>query len=299
LRGKFTHTGEVARVRYHGGVLFELVECGGAGHFGKVWFMSLYTCILTEQTGCVATVTLNRPLAMNALSETLLQELLQAFNALGADQTVRVIVLAAAGQAFCAGHDLKQMARLPQDQAAYADLFNLCSQVMLVMQKLPQPVIAKVQGLATAAGCQLVANCDLALAADTARFATSGIDYGLFCATPSVPLTRNLPRKQAMHMLLTGDFISADQAEQYGLINQHVPAEDLDSAVQALCERLAEQAPAALALGKRLVYQQAHMSDAAAYQLATQTMALNMSLDCAQSGVARFVNKQTPSTDAH
>jgi enoyl-CoA hydratase/carnithine racemase len=156
---------------------------------------------------------------------------------------------------------------------------------------MPQPVIAKVHGMATAAGCQLVAMCDLAVAADTAQFATSGINYGLFCATPSVPLLRNLPRKHAMQMLLTGEFISAAQAQQWGLINQCVPAAELNTAVAKLCNTISKQAPAAIALGKRLVYQQAHMSEAAAYQLAAQTMAHNMTLDCAQAGVARFVNK--------
>jgi enoyl-CoA hydratase/carnithine racemase len=201
-------------------------------------------------------------------------------------------VLAANGKAFSAGHDLKEMASLPNATDAYAALFKLCGQVMLSIQALPQPVIAKVQGLATAAGCQLVAMCDLAVAADDVQFATSGINYGLFCATPSVPLLRSMPRKHAMHMLLTGDFISAQQAMDQGLINQAVPAGDLDNAVDSLCNRIAHQAPAAIALGKRLVYQQSHMNEAAALQIAAQTMAHNMTLVCAQEGVASFVNKK-------
>ncbi len=252
--------------------------------------MSDYTCILTERDGAVATITLNRPQALNALSATMLDELLTEFKRLATDTQVCVVVIGAAGKAFCAGHDLKQMAQMPNDVQQYAALFKQCSALMLSIQALAQPVIAKVQGLATAAGCQLLAVCDLAVAADSARFATSGIDYGLFCATPSVPLLRAMPRKQAMHMLLTGDFISADQAVQYGLINQAVPAHALDATVQALCQRIAQHAPSAIAMGKRLVYQQAQMGEAAAYQLAAQTMAHNMTLGCAQSGVSRFVN---------
>jgi enoyl-CoA hydratase/carnithine racemase len=253
--------------------------------------MNEYQHILTERAGFVATVTLNRPQAFNALSEAMLRELLDAFKDLAAAHDIRVIVLAAHGKAFCAGHDLKDIAAMPNDTAAYANLFKLCSQFMMALQALPQPVIAKVQGLATAAGCQLVAMCDLAVAADTAQFATSGIRYGLFCATPSVPLLRNLPRKHAMHMLLTGEFITAQQAQQYGLINQSVPATDLDATVRGLCGTIARQAPAAIAMGKQLVYQQAQMGEAAAYQMAAQAMAHNMTMPCAQDGVARFVNK--------
>jgi enoyl-CoA hydratase/carnithine racemase len=258
--------------------------------------MSNYTHILTQQIGCVTTITLNRPQAFNALSDAMLREMLTELTRVANDETTRVVVLAAAGKAFCAGHDLKQMAGMDHQHNQYADLFNLCSQVMLRIQFLPQPVIAKVHGMATAAGCQLVAMCDLAVAADTAQFATSGINFGLFCATPSVPLLRTMPRKHAMQMLLTGDFISASQAANQGLINQSVPAEQLDEAVQILCERIAKQAPAAIALGKKLVYQQAHMSESAAYQLAAQVMAHNMTLACAQNGVAQFANK-TKSTD--
>jgi enoyl-CoA hydratase/carnithine racemase len=253
--------------------------------------MSEYTTILTERVGFIATVTLNRPQAYNALSQAMLLELLVEFKLIAADDSIRVVVLAAAGKAFCAGHDLKDMAALPNQTDEYAVLFKLCSQLMLALHAMPQPVIAKVHGMATAAGCQLVAMCDLAVAANTAQFATSGINYGLFCATPSVPLLRNLPRKQGMQMLLTGEFISAAQAQQWGLINRCVPAAELDTAVGTLSETISKQAPAAIALGKRLVYQQAHMSEAAAYQLAAQTMAHNMTLDCAQAGVARFVNK--------
>jgi enoyl-CoA hydratase/carnithine racemase len=255
--------------------------------------MSQYTCILTERTHGIATITLNRPQAMNALSETLLHELLAELKQISTDDRVRVVVIGATGPAFCAGHDLKQMANMPNELAGYARLFALCSQVMLSIQALPQPVIAKVQGLATAAGCQLVAMCDLAVAQASATFATSGIQFGLFCATPSVPLLRTVPRKHAMQMLLTGDFISADQALSYGLINQVVSAAELDNALQSLCDRIVRQSPAALAMGKRLVYQQTQMSEAGAYQLAAHTMAQNMTLDCAQSGVARFVNKKT------
>ncbi len=258
--------------------------------------MSEYTSILYQRAGRIATLTLNRPQAFNALSEHMVSELLAAFKAIACDDSIHVVVLAAAGKAFCAGHDLKDMAAMSNETAEYAALFKLCSQMMLAIQALPQPVIAQVHGMATAAGCQLVAVCDLAVAANTAQFATSGINYGLFCATPSVPLLRTMPRKHAMHMLLTGEFISAEQAVQFGLIHQCVPEHDLESAVQALAQRIAQQAPAAIALGKRLVYQQAHMGEAAAYQLAAHTMAHNMTLDCAQSGVTRFVNKTKTET---
>ena len=254
--------------------------------------MNAYQHILTEQQAGIATITLNRPQAYNALSSSLLDELLAEFKRLAGDEHVRVVVLAAAGTAFCAGHDLKEMASMPREHAAYAALFKQCNQVMLAMQDMPQPMIAKVQGIATAAGCQLVAQCDLAVAADTAQFATSGIHYGLFCATPGVPLLRTVPLKHAMHLLLTGDFISAHTAAAQGLINQAVPAAQLDAAVHALAQRIAAQAPQAIALGKRMVYQQAHLSPAAAYQLAAHTMAHNMTLDCAQAGVAKFVSKK-------
>jgi enoyl-CoA hydratase/carnithine racemase len=260
--------------------------------------MDTYEHILTQQLGHTTTVTLNRPQAFNALSDALLCELLAEFNRIAMDGSIRVVVLAATGKAFCTGHDLKQLAGMANQVNQYADLFKLCSQVMLRIQSLPQPVIAKVHGLATAAGCQLVGMCDLAVAADTAQFATSGINFGLFCATPSVPLLRTMPRKHAMQMLLTGDFISATQAASQGLINQSVPADQLDPTVQFLCERIAEHAPYAIALGKKLVYQQAHIAESAAYQLAAQTMAHNMTLACAQSGVAKFTNKAKPADHA-
>nr|MBP7459069.1 enoyl-CoA hydratase [Ottowia sp.] len=210
-----------------------------------------------------------------------------------ADPTARVLVIAAEGKAFCAGHDLKQMKANPQ-LAYYQRLFAQCSKMMLSIQKLPVPVIARVQGLATAAGCQLVAQCDLAVAAESARFGVNGIDVGLFCATPSVPLVRNMQPKQAMEMLLTGGFIDAEEARARGLVNRVVPAEQLDAAVDALVNAILAKPREAIAAGKELFYRQSELGIEAAYQLAGQTMACNMMLDVAQEGVQAFIEKRAP-----
>ena len=247
--------------------------------------------ILVSAGGAVARITLNRPDAYNALSAELIAALHAQLNEIASNSAIRVVVIAAQGRAFSAGHDLKDIAAMPAEASAYAALFKQCSALMLRIQSLPQPVIAQVQGIATAAGCQLVAACDLAVAGESARFATSGINLGLFCATPSVPLMRNMPRKHAMRMLLTGDFISAQAAAQWGLINECVADEALSATVDALAAKLCAQAPQALALGKQLVYQQANLGEAAAYTLAGQVMARNMALECAQTGMAGFVNK--------
>jgi len=238
----------------------------------------------------VARVTLNRPDAFNALSEALLDELQAALDGLAASDA-RVVVIAAAGRAFCAGHDLKEMRANPS-RDYYAQLFMRCSKTMLTIQRMPQPVIARVHGVATAAGCQLVAMCDLAVAADNARFAVSGINLGLFCSTPAVPLTRNVSRKAAFEMLMTGDFIDARTAEREGLVNRVAPADELDAAVASLAATICAKPRDAVRAGKQLFYRQLEMGIEAAYQLAGQTMACNMVEDCALDGVQAFIERR-------
>jgi enoyl-CoA hydratase/carnithine racemase len=241
----------------------------------------------------VATLTLNRPASFNALSEEMLDALQAALDRLATDASLRVVVLAAAGKAFCAGHHLKEMIAQPQ-LAYYQRLFAQCSRMMLALQKLPVPVIARVHGLATAAGCQLVAQCDLAVASEEARFAVSGVNYGLFCSTPSVPLLRNMAPKQAMEMLVTGDFISAQEAQARGLINRAVAPAQLDAEVENLVQAILAKPRVALAMGKELFYRQREMGIEAAYQLAAQTMAANMMEPCALEGVSAFTQKRKP-----
>ncbi|MBN3855567.1 enoyl-CoA hydratase [Paraburkholderia sp. Ac-20340] len=238
----------------------------------------------------VVRLTLNRPDAFNALSETLIDALLAQLADI-AKSSARVVVIAAAGRAFCAGHDLKEM-RAEPSLDYYKSLFARCSKMMLAIQKLPQPVIARVHGVATAAGCQLVAMCDLAVAAETARFAVSGINLGLFCSTPAVPLTRNVSRKAAFEMLMTGDFIDAHTAQREGLVNRVVPAEALDDAVKSLAASICAKPREAVEAGKGLFYRQLEMGIEAAYQLAGQTMACNMMTDPALDGVQAFIDKR-------
>jgi len=243
----------------------------------------------------VLRITLNDPQRFNALGDDMLAALLHALQGAGDDAALRAVVLGGAGRAFCAGHNLKDMAARAQLDY-YQQLFAQCSQVMLALHRLPVPVIARVHGIATAAGCQLVAQCDLAVASADARFATSGIHYGLFCATPSVPLVRAVPLKAAMHMLLTGDFIDAQQALAWGLINE-VAADAgaaLDACVEHLVQSIVEKPRAALAGGKALVYRQREMGLEAAYQLACQSMALGMMDAAAQEGARAFAQKRQP-----
>jgi enoyl-CoA hydratase/carnithine racemase len=247
----------------------------------------------TRDARGVVTLTLNDPARFNALGAEMLSALQQALDDAGRDESVRVVVLAAAGKAFCAGHNLKDMAANPE-LAYYQKLFAQCSRMMLTIHKLPVPVIARVQGMATAAGCQLVAQCDLAVAVDSASFATSGIHYGLFCATPSVPLVRNVPAKRAMEMLLSGDFIDAPTALAQGLVNRVVPADALDAEVEKLVESILQKPRVAVAMGKALVYQQRELGIDAAYQLAGQTMATNMMDAAAQEGARAFAEKRQP-----
>ena len=249
--------------------------------------------LLRSDADGICTLTLNRPAQFNALSEALLAELQTALDALAADKSVRVVVLAGAGKAFCAGHDLKEMRAAP-DRATMQALFKRCARVMLTLQQLPQPVIARVHGVATAAGCQLVATCDLAVAADTARFAVSGINVGLFCSTPAVALSRAMSRKEAMEMLLTGDFIDAAEAARRGLVNHVVVAEALDARIETLCRSILAKSPVAIAMGKRAFYRQLEMGVEAAYQLAGESMACNMDTQDALHGIDCFMNRQTP-----
>ena len=238
-------------------------------------------------------LTLNRPAAFNTLSEEMLAALQAALDAVAADPAARIVVLAAEGKAFCAGHNLKEMRAQPE-LAYYQKLFAQCTRMMLSIQALPLPVLARVQGVATAAGCQLVAQCDLAVASSEATFGVNGIDVGLFCATPSVPLVRNIPAKQAMEMLLTGGFINAEEARVRGLVNRVVTPEALDSEIEQMLEAILAKPREAIAMGKALFYQQRETGFAAAYQLAGQTMACNMVHPVAQEGVQAFIDKRKP-----
>jgi len=238
-------------------------------------------------------LTLNHPDSFNTLSEAMLGALQTALNDIAKDPQARVVVLGAMGKAFCAGHNLKEMRAQPE-LAYYQKLFAQCTRMMLSIQNLPVPVIARVQGLATAAGCQLVAQCDLAVAVDTASFGVNGIDVGLFCATPSVPLVRNMHAKQAMEMLLTGGFISAAEAMGRGLVNRVCSASELDGQVDDLIHAILAKPREVVSLGKALFYKQREMGVEAAYQLAGQTMACNMMADVAQEGVQAFIEKRTP-----
>ncbi|MFC0399335.1 enoyl-CoA hydratase [Paraburkholderia rhizosphaerae] len=240
----------------------------------------------------VVRLMLNRPAAFNALSEALLDALHTELAALETSDA-RVVVLAGAGRAFCAGHDLKEMRAAPSLDY-YQALFARCTKMMLTIRRLPQPVIARVHGVATAAGCQLVAMCDLAVAADTARFATSGVNLGLFCSTPSVPLSRNLLAKPALEMLLTGEFIDALAAKHQGLVNRVVPLDGLDAEIAALAASICAKPRDAVSAGKTLFYRQLDMGVEAAYQLAGQTMACNMMKESALEGVQAFVDKRPP-----
>jgi enoyl-CoA hydratase/carnithine racemase len=252
--------------------------------------------VLREDAGGVATLTLNRPAQFNAINGAMLTALQSALDAIAGDAVVRVVVLAGAGRAFCPGHDLKEM--LANSNAAFiGDLFRRCCDVMLSLQRLPQPVISKVHGIATAAGCQLVAACDLAVCADDARFATSGINFGLFCATPGVPVSRNVSQKRAFEMLMTGEFIDAPTALAWGLVNRVAPAERLDAEVAALAAQLLDKPRAVLAAGKRFFYRQLEQPLAEAYAHASEVITANMLGKDAQEGVGAFVEKRKPRWD--
>lgn len=248
--------------------------------------------VLQQVENHIATLTLNRPSARNALSLGLIESLLAALNAIAHDNAVHVVVLAGAGPAFCAGHDLKDIRAAEFGEAYAQTLFAACSQLMQRIVTLPQPVIARVHGIATAAGAQLVASCDLAIAADTARFATPGVNIGLFCSTPMVALSRNVSHKHAMQMLLTGDLIDAATALRFGLVNDTVAQADLDATVTALAEKIASKSRQTLAIGKAAYYRQAELPLAEAYAYAGDVMVRNLQARDAQEGIAAFIDKR-------
>ena len=250
--------------------------------------------ILRSDMGGVRTLTLNRPAARNALSHGMLLALSAELRLAATDSSVRVVVLAGAGPAFCAGHDLKEI-RAENFGRAYAEaLFAECAKAMLAIVSLPKPVIAQVHGIATAAGCQLVASCDLAVAADDARFATPGVNIGLFCSTPMVALSRNVGRKAAMRMLLTGDLIDAEAAMRFGLISEVAPAAELASRTAELAAKIAAKSPLTLAIGKEAFYRQAELPLADAYAYASQVMVTNLAKRDAQEGIEAFIEKRSP-----
>ncbi len=254
--------------------------------------------LLTTQTGAVLRLTLNRPSARNALSIALTAALARALEAAAADASVRVVIIGAQGPGFCAGHDLREMTELRRDgdggAAAYQSLFTACSKMMQQIVTLPKPVIAQVQGVATAAGCQMVASCDLAIAADTARFATPGVNIGLFCSTPMVALSRNVGRKAAMEMLLTGEMVSAAEAVRIGLINRAVAPEQLEAEAMALAQKIAAKPRATIRTGKQAFYRQLEMPLGEAYDYVTRVMIDNMLEPEAKEGIGAFLEKREP-----
>jgi enoyl-CoA hydratase/carnithine racemase len=259
--------------------------------------MSDQEVLLRHEAAGVVTLTLNRPAQFNALSEELLAALQAELDAIAAslqqDDSIRCLVIAASGKAFSAGHDLKEM-QANRDKTYYQDLFRRCSEVMQALPRLPVPVIARVQGMATAAGCQMIAACDLAVAADSATFAVSGINVGLFCSTPAVALSRKVPRAQAFEMLVTGRFIDCAEAREIGLINRISTVEGLDDAVRELTDAISAKSPLAIRTGKELFYRQLGMGLAEAYALAGETMAGNMMADDVAEGIDAFLTKRPP-----
>ncbi|WP_027580625.1 enoyl-CoA hydratase [Bradyrhizobium sp. Ai1a-2] len=254
--------------------------------------------LLREQVGSIAVLTLNRPAARNSLSEGLIAELHGALKEIHDNRAVRAVVIAANGPAFSAGHDMKELTAHRSDadrgRAYFAEIMNACSAMMQAVVHLPKPVVASVQGIATAAGCQLVASCDLAVASEDAAFATPGVDIGLFCSTPMVALSRNVPRKQAMEMLLTGEPISAATARDIGLVNRVVPAGTEREAAIALAQKVALKSAYTVKLGKEAFYRQAEMTLADAYRYAAEVMTENMMAQDAEEGIGAFIEKREP-----
>jgi enoyl-CoA hydratase/carnithine racemase len=254
--------------------------------------------LLREQSGSIAVLTLNRPQARNSLSESLLEALSRELASIGNDTKVRAVVIAANGKVFCAGHDLKELTARRTDadhgRAYFAQLMDRCSRVMQAIVRLPQPVIAAVQGVATAAGCQLVASCDLAIASDKAGFCTPGVDIGLFCSTPMVALSRNVANKHAMEMLLTGDIVSAEHAQRIGLVNRVVPHGSEQEEAIALARKIADKSSMTVKLGKEAFYRQREMNLADAYKFTAAVMVENMLKFDAQEGIGAFLEKRNP-----
>ena len=251
-----------------------------------------YEHILFEHAGPVAYVTMNRPKKRNALSLEHMQELISCLKAVGEDKVARVVVLRGAGPAFCAGHDLSEM--VGRDPDFYRHLFDVCCELMETIQSIPQPVIAQVHATATAAGCQLAATCDLVVAAEEARFATPGVRIGIFCSTPMVALSRAVGQKKSMEMLLTGDFISAEEALAVGLVNRVVPADELEAQARSLADKIAEASPLVVGVGKQAFYRQLEMPTGQAYAYTREVMSFNATFADAQEGICAFLEKRTP-----
>ncbi len=256
-----------------------------------------YRHILFEISDRIACVTMNRPDKRNALSVEHMQELTDCFSSIGENRDAAIVILKANGPAFCAGHDLGEM--IGQTPDYYRRVFDVCTRMMDTIQSIPQPVIAQVHSIATAAGCQLVATCDLAVAAESARFATPGVKIGLFCSTPMVAVSRNLPRKKMLEMLLTGDPISAQGALQYGLVNRVVPADSLEAETRALAARIVASSPFTVGLGKQAFYRQMEMPQTQAYAYAKEVMSLNAMAADAQEGMCAFLEKRQPQWSGH
>ncbi|SHG74032.1 Enoyl-CoA hydratase/carnithine racemase [Cognatiyoonia sediminum] len=256
------------------------------------------TILIREDIGAVAKLTLNSPERLNALSDEMLAVLTSMLDTLSSDASVKAVIIAGSGKAFCAGHDLKQMQAKRADDdggaAAFKDLFDRCATMMGKIQSLPQPVIAQVHGIATAAGCQLVATCDLAVAAEGTRFGVNGVNIGLFCSTPMVALTRNIGRKAAFEMLTTGRFIETEEAQRLGLINRHVPADDLAEATLELAQAIAGKLGSAVRHGKGAFYEQAEMTTQDAYAFTGDVMVRNMADDDTDEGINAFLEKRPP-----
>ncbi|MGA3043601.1 MAG: enoyl-CoA hydratase [Bryobacteraceae bacterium] len=251
-----------------------------------------YQSICVQLDGAAAVVTLNRPQRRNALSLEMMLELIDCLSAIGRDRAIRAVILAAAGKVFCSGHDLSEM--VGRDINAYRRLFDVCSELMLKIQAIPQPVIAEVQGIATAAGCQLVATCDLAIASDQAAFATPGVRIGLFCTTPMVALSRAVGRKRALEMLLTGELVDAATAADWGLVNRVAPAAELQAETRKLAARIAEASDLTVALGKQAYYTQIDLDQPKAYAYAKEVMSMNSLAADAQEGISAFLDKRAP-----
>jgi enoyl-CoA hydratase/carnithine racemase len=251
-----------------------------------------YESICVERDGPSAVVTLNRPQRRNALSLESMLELIDALDAIGRDRTIRAVILAAAGKVFCSGHDLSEM--VDRDINEYRRLFDVCSELMMKIQAIPQPVIAEVQGIATAAGCQLVATCDLAIASDQAAFATPGVRIGLFCTTPMVALSRAVGRKRALQMLLTGEMVDAATAAEWGLVNRVAPAAELQTETRKLAARIAEASTLTVSLGKQAYYTQIDLDQPKAYAYAKEVMSMNSLAADAQEGISAFLEKRAP-----
>ncbi len=257
--------------------------------------------LIREDAASIAKLTLNNPKALNALSDEMLDTLHAELNKIATDPSIRAVILSGAGKVFCAGHDLKEMtaARQSEDggKAYFKDLFTRCGNLMAAITRMPQPVIAQAHGIATAAGCQLVASCDMAVAAEGTRFGVNGVNIGLFCSTPMVALTRNIPRKLAFEMLTTGEFISATRAAELGLVNHVVPHEDLDATSMALAEKVASKLGAAVKIGKSAFYDQATMSLEDAYAFTGEVMVENMMYRDTAEGISAFLEKRSPDWD--